>query len=580
MMKKAISCLLLGLASTVVMAVPAKPGLWKTLRLNDGTEVRAQLRGDEHVHFWMTEDGRRLMKSDGVLTEVDEVQIAARMVRRKAPLGQSGVRKAPRKVNAGERTHYEGRKKGLVILAQYQDVAFKSANNLARYKRILNEEGYSVGSFKGSVADYFKAQSRGQFELDFDVVGPYTLKYSRSYYGGNDSDDNDKNPEAMIVEACRAANEEVNFKDYDWDGDGEVDQVFVLYAGTGEADSYDDEAVWPHMYNLSYTNRALKLDGVTIDTYACSNEVDMAGSIEGIGCFCHEFSHCMGFPDFYDTSYSGFFGMSSFDLMDNGSYNGNGFVPAGYTAHERMMCGWLEPIELAEEDVDVENLKALSEGGESYIIYNKAHPDEYYMLENRQKTGWDAQLPARGLMITHVDFDKDIWFDNTPNTKVTNADRRMYGYSKTNDHQRCTIFHADDNDDSKYWNSSMQYYTRQTLTGDLYPYRTNDSLTNESAPAATLYNANTDGSKLMNRRVLSITQNTDKTVSFRYKATARDEEDGIGILRNGENEKMRNGAGAVYDLSGRRVTSGSLPLAPSHFQKGVYIQNGKRIVVR
>jgi len=245
-----------------------------------------------------------------------------------------------------------------------------------------------------------------------------------------------------------------------------------------------------------------------------------------------------------------------------------------------MMCGWLEPIELAEEDVDVENLKALSDGGESYIIYNKAHPDEYYMLENRQKTGWDAQLPARGLMITHVDFDKDIWFDNTPNTKVTNADRRTYGYSKTNDHQRCTIFHADDNDDSKYWNSSMGYYTRQTLTGDLYPYRTNDSLTNESAPAATLYNANTDGSKLMNRRVLSITQNTDKTVSFRYKATARDEEDGIGILRNGENEKMRNGAGAVYDLSGRRVTSGSLPLAPSHFQKGVYIQNGKRIVVR
>lgn len=559
------------------MAVPAKPGLWKILKLSDGTEVRAQLRGDEYVHFWMTEDGRRLMKLDGVLTEVDETQIAGRMAKRKAPQSPSGARKAPRRVTPGERTHYVGKKKGLVILAQYQDVKFKSANNLAKYKRIMNEEGYSVGKFKGSVCDYFKAQSRGVFELDFDVVGPYTLANKRAYYGENDSEGEDKNAEAMIVEACKAANEEVNFKDYDWDGDGEVDQVFVLYAGTGEADSYDEESVWPHMYELSYTNSALRLDGVKIDTYACSNEVDYAGSIEGIGCFCHEFSHCLGFPDFYDVSYSGYFGMSEFDLMDAGVYNGEGFVPAGYTAHELMMCGWLDPIELSDEDVSVENMKALSDGGESYIIYNKAHPDEYYMLENRQKTGWDAGLPTRGLMISHVDFDKDIWNDNTPNTKVTAADMRRYGYTKTNDHQRCTIFHADNDDDSKYWKYMDDYgqysYSKKTLTGDLYPYRSNDSLTNTSVPAATLYNRNTDDTKLMNRRVLEIKQNTDKTMSFLFKATATDNEDGVESIQDSK-LKIQNGVGKVYDLSGRSVDDSQ------SIKKGIYIVNGRKRVVR
>ncbi len=573
-MKKSILYLLLGLASTAAMAVPAKPGLWKTLKLKDGTEVRACLRGDEHVHFWQTEDGRRLIKADGLYAEVDEAQIAVHAARRRAPLAQSRARKAPRKVTIGERTHYGGVKKGLVILVQYQDVKFKTANNLAKYKRIMNEEGYNVGNFRGSVCDYFKAQSRGQFELDFDVVGPYTMANKRTYYGANDNQGNDKNPEAMIVEACKAADAEVNFQDYDWDGDGEVDQVFVLYAGTGEADSDDEDSVWPHMYALN--NRYLTLDGVIVDTYACSNEVDMSGNIEGIGCFCHEFSHCMGFPDLYDTSYSGNFGMSDFDLMDSGSYNGDTFVPAGYSGHEKMMCGWQEPIELSDEDVTVENLAPLSDGGESYIIYNKAHPDEYYMLENRQKKDWDLKLPARGMMITHVDFDKDIWYDNTPNTKVTAADKRTYGYSKTNDHQRCTIFHADNDDDSGYWNARRGYYTKQTLTNDLYPYRTNNSLTNESVPAATLFNANTDGTKFMNRRVLNITQNSDGTISFQYKASATDVEDGIGEIENGK-WKIENGADAVFDLSGRRV---SVPSVSSVLPKGVYIINGKKRVVQ
>jgi hypothetical protein len=266
----------------------------------------------------------------------------------------------------------------------------------------------------------------------------------------------------------------------------------------------------------------MQLDGVIIDTYACSNEVTMSGSIEGIGCFCHEFSHCMGFPDFYDTSYSGWFGMGSFDLMCSGSYNGDTFIPCGYTAHEKMMCGWQEPIVLAGEDVLVENLKSMSEHGNTYIIYNDQHPDEYYMIENRQKTGWDAGYPAKGLMITHVDFDQGIWQDNTPNTKVTSKDKQQYGYSKTNDHQRMTIFHADNDDDSKYWDSREGYYTKTTVKSDLYPYSKNDSLTKTSKPAAALYTKNSKGTKFMEGAILNITQNSDGTMSFKYRATGGD----------------------------------------------------------
>ena len=565
-MKRLILALSLLMMTTVLMAVPAKRGLWKSLKLQDGTEVRAQLCGDEHVHFWQAENGKRFAKGVNGYEEITEEQLQKRAMRRRASTTQTRA-KAPRRVNMGDRTHYVGIKKGIVILVQYKDVMFQDGNDLARYKRILNEEGYtSSEGFKGSVCDFFKSQSRGVFELDFDVVGPYTLANKRSYYGRNDSNGNDVNAEAMIVEACRAANASVNFADYDWDEDGYVDQVFVLYAGTGEADGGAEETIWPHMYELSYSGKTLKLDNVTINTYACSNEIDPNDNIEGIGCFCHEFSHCLGFPDFYDTSYSGWFGMSYFDLMDAGCYNGNTFIPAGYTAHERMMCGWLEPIELNDEDVDIENLKPISDGGESYIIYNKAHPDEYYMIENRQRKYWDAGLPTKGLMITHVDFDIDIWNDNTPNTKVTKTDVRYYGYSKTNDHQRCTIFHADNDDDSKYWNSQQKNYTKTTLKNDLYPYVKADSLTNMSEPAASLYNENTDGTNFMNKRILNIKQNTDGTVSFKFRQPEGSETNGIETTVEDKQHPE-----TYFDLSGRCISKPT---------KGIYIINRKKIVVR
>lgn len=502
-MKKLLLALTLTMMTAGAWAVPAKRGMWKTITLSDGTEVRAQLTGDEHVHFWQTEAGQCYVEqADGVFDVADLDQLRSRAASRRATL--SARKRAPKRVVTGDQTHYTGQKKGIVILMQFTDTSFKTANNNAKYNDILNKENYTTSPFKGSVADYFKAQSGGVFELNFDVVGPYTAKNKASYYGANNSEGSDMRPEELIVEAVKAANAEVNFKDYDWDGDGEVDQVFVLYAGKGEADGGAKSTIWPHMWYLSETNSSLSLDGVLIDTYACSNEIMPSGEIEGIGCFCHEFSHCLGFPDFYDTSYSGWYGTGDYDLMCGGSYNGGTFKPAGYTAYEKWMAGWIEPIVLDKEGVTVENMKPLSDGGEAYIIYNDGNRNEYYLVENRQKTGWDASLPGKGLMITHVDFDSQIWQDNTPNTKVTSSDVALYGYSKTNNHQRCAIIRAD--------NSSSQYNTGN----ELYPYGTKNSLTDSSTPKASLFNANTDGSKLMHKPITEIKQNSDMTMSFKF----------------------------------------------------------------
>ena len=520
--KTLLSLSLMTLVTAATFAVPARPGQWKTVKLSNGTEVRATLCGDEHAHFWRTADGLCLREQeDGTYATVtlEQIQLQASQHRARAAKVIK-ARNQMRRVVIGQKTHYVGQKKGIVILVQFTDTKFKTANNLEKYKKVMNTENYNEGNFRGSVSDFFKAQSNNTFELDFDVVGPYTMTNGYAYYGKDSGGEgNDQHADEMVAKACQKAAEEVNFADYDWDGDGEVDQVYVVYAGKGQADGGNSNTIWPHMYSLDEAGYgAVTLDGVKINTYACGSELDGNGSLEGIGTFCHEFSHCLGFPDFYDTAYQGWFGMSQFDLMDSGSYNGNGFCPPNYTAHEKMMCGWQEPIVLGDEDVKVENLKSMSDYGETYVIYNDAHPDEYFMIENRQKKGWDASYPAKGLMISHVDFNADVWLDNTPNTKITASDKAYYGYRSTNDHQRMTIMHADNNDDSQYYSTWIGGYTQQTLDKDLYPYQSKDSLTPTSKPAPTLYNKNKKGTKTVEWAITGIKQNSDGTMNFFYRA--------------------------------------------------------------
>ncbi len=493
-------------------SVPAKRGVWRTITLSNGLTVKARLCGDEHAHWWQAEDGScfdvdSLGKGKAVVPQELMSKARSRMAARRQAARRANAKKASQRIATnGNKGKFQGQRHGLIILVNFADSKFNTSKfgpTQTLYSRIANEANYGENNFKGSISDYFKAQSGGQFLLDFDVAGPVTLPHRYSYYGQNDDDGYDKRPKEMVKEACQAVDGSVDFSKYEWDGDGEMEEVFVVYAGNGEHDTANQPSlIWPHMDNLANYGEQLTLDGVTINTYACASELNGDKTLSGIGTFCHEFSHCMGFPDMYDTASDGNnFGMGSWDLMDYGSYNGDGYVPAGYSGYEKMVCGWTTPIEL-DKPMTVNGMERLADMGQTYIIYNKGNRNEYYILENRQQSGFDKYLPGSGLLIERVDYDKDIWEWNAVNT--TNGGYYPEGsYTPSyNDHQRITIFHANNIEDDD--------------NNATYPYASLDSLTDSSQPSATVWNANADGTYLMHCRVYGITQNADGTVAFSF----------------------------------------------------------------
>ena len=516
-MKKFFMTLSLAIVTMAAMAVPAKPGVWKTLKLADGTEVRAQLKGDEYGHYWLTDDGRayRQMGNTDVFQTVDLTTVRQQAKERRQRVNEQRSRRLAKR-RASASSGYFGLKKGIIILVNFSDKSFADGHNNALFTRIANEQGFSEGDFCASMSDYFKAQSGGQFELDFDVVGPVTVSKKQSHYGANDDNDNDMYAGEMVCEAVKLAKDEIaDWTPYDWDNDGEVDQVYVVYAGEGEAAGGAASTIWPHAYNLYSANYFGDGTGpvtvgtnLVVNTYACGPELRGVGQIEGIGTMCHEFSHCLGYPDFYDTDYSGGWGMDMWDLMDQGSYNGDGFCPAGYTSYERWVAGWSEPVELGDEDVTVTGMKSLQEGGEYYIIYNPENRNEYYLLENRQYIGWDEGLPGAGLLILHVDYDENVWANNKPNDEPS--------------HQRMTWVAAD----NAYQYETYQgdkYLTWEGLETDPYPYvtnsKTNNKFNKDTKPAAKFYNKKSKMSTNMTSSVEDITLDDEEgTISFNYVA--------------------------------------------------------------
>lgn len=575
-MKLLMLASLLGFVALSAQAVPAKKGVWRMVTLADGTQKRVELRGDEFCSYWVDAEGvsynldsesKRYVRVDANALQLRASQLRAKAnqdrIARMAKARHMTVKKSLGQTNGS----YFGKKKGLIILVQYKDKKFKFGHNQKMYNRIANETGYanSLG-FVGSVKDYFLAQSNGQFELDFDVVGPYTLNHEYAYYGAPLGDSHDVRPCDMVYDACRLADPDVNFADYDWDGDGYVEQVYVLFAGLGQAAGGDENTIWPHEYKLQYGNNGAyvsKDNNVVVNTYACGPELTLQYTpvayrerVDGIGTLCHEFSHCLGYPDLYDTNYGGNFGMGSFDLMDAGSYNGESFCPPNYSAYEKWFAGWITPTVL-DKPASVKGMQAQDvKYGQAFVVYNDNNKNEYYLIENRQQNVgiWDKQLPASGMMITHVDYDKNIWESNHVNTIVNYSGDYAY---LNNDHQRLTIFHADNEEGS----------SADSQAGDLYPFNGNNSLTDTSSPAAIIY----QGGSTMGKPITNITLNEDGSIDFDFMGGSNDNI--ISGIHFVENDEMSSFGQGVYSLDGRYMGTSANGL-----DKGIYIVNGKKIV--
>ena len=572
--------------AVAVMAIPAKR-VWRTFIQPDGTSIELMLIGDERLHYYVTRDEvpvievddvfyfakseENMVKSTGVMAREQQFRqpedlAAIHTIDEMESLREHSIKNGMRRVNRiGENDHpdYLGHKKGLIILANFKDKKFwdysaedEGQATWERYNDIANKVGYTNSKYGaiGSVHDYYYDQSYGKFNLTFDVVGPVQLSKNFSYYGSNANGDDSKAPE-MIMECCQLADSLVDFNDYDWDGDGVVEEVFVLYAGYGEATGGPANTIWPHMWTLSsaaYYNSKIpaefQLDDAMIDVYACSNELyaNYGNTEMGLGVICHEFSHCLGLPDFYDTSYAGNYGMGEWDILDSGSYNGPqgiGWVPAGYTSYERAYAGWLKYNELTY-DRWVVNQKPLNERGNAYVIYNDNNRNEYFLLENRNKTKWDSFLPGNGLLIIHVDYNQAIWESNSVNTT---------GYG--NSHQRMTVFHA----------------SNSTRGGhDAYPYNGNDSLTDKSSPKASIYHTNTDGTKLMHKPVTEIKRNK-QNASISFFFSNNNKKGNQMVDRIDEFLDQKAGIAAVYSINGVKVKENVDESEVRNLPKGTYI---------
>lgn len=451
-------CLLSGY-SLLVSAVPAKPGKI-TYRQPDGIYVTVSIHGDEFSHWYETEDGKVLLHgSDGALcyamldasgravpsdvaaTEVGERDARAADVAlrqdRNALLKSIGVKGAEaRKAAAAAKPgtisrsfSTEGVVNGLVILAEYQDVKFSEGHTRDVYDRLSNTPGYAGEHASCSVYDYFVAQSYGKFTPHFDVVGPVTLPHEMSYYGISELA-----PE-MIIDACNEAKNTLgtDFSKYDVNNDGNVDFVFVIYAGYGESQGASYKTVWPQKVDLTYASWNT-YDGLYLSAAACSCELrgNEGASLDGIGTFCHEFSHILGLPDVYDTGTGGTgFGMGCWDAMDRGIYLDDSRTPAGYTAMDKYSVGWIEPKILSEPARDV-RLEPLSQAADAYFIVCESDADEYYTLENRQNTGCDKALPGHGLIISHVHYVPSLWSSNRVN-------------ASSNEYEHISLVAADNN---------------------------------------------------------------------------------------------------------------------------------------
>ena len=442
-----------------------------------------------------------------------------------------------------------------IVLVEFADRPFCAAGNTAEEVRANYElffNGYddeavfkATGSY-GSVFSYYDEMSKGKFLPDFEIIGPVRLNEGYAHYGSNSPGrSKDINISSFYQEAVTKAVKlfDVDWNQFDNNGDGKVDMVYFVHAGWGEnilnykddngvVQNMDPDAIWAKEGTSSQS--VSTDDGKTV-VFACFGvsaearyksgtklKEDVAGEfgptgynpenlqMDGIGVCIHEISHALGLPDFYDTVGDGY-GMDSWSVMDYGEYANNGYNPGGYNAYERSFMGWEELPALTEPQVLT--ISCFADGGHGYKIVNPANADEYYVIENRQPKGWDeyACKYGNGLAITHVDYLKSKWTGNRVNTLSGGAGA---------DHQRMTPIAANNEyktrskDGTEAWRESQK---GMCFPGNQFVY----DFTDETNPAARVYSGMHVYSGLMGQPLRNITLNEDATITVCFRTNGK-----------------------------------------------------------
>jgi M6 family metalloprotease-like protein len=450
-----------------------------------------------------------------------------------------------------------------VVMVQFSDKKFDEYTTPEKLTRLFNEKGYADEEYAvGSVKDYYESQSEGLFTPSFEVVATVTLDRGYAYYGKNGSGGSiDTNSRTFVKEAIqKAINAGVDFNKYATNG--AVPLVSLYYAGPGEHSAFEEGCenyLWAHFSEMSNVT----LGGVKFNSYFVGNElfqnyayddngelIVVDAKIDGIGIFCHEFSHALGLPDFYYTGtnnavFERLLTMDFWSVMDYGQYAYDGYAPVPYTAYERSFLGWLKLEELTEAHrgkVDLYGIDTDTDAPKAYVLTNPKNANEYYILENRQLSTWHPVFLGSGMLVLHVDYSASAWENNGPNNDEM--------------HPRMAYVPADNLKQSKSTMNGWNDYK-----GDLYPgIAQNFNLTSTSIPATTLY---TGG--MLEKPVYDISEN-DGVITFYY---LQDKET-TAITSPVINEPK---GALIYDLYGRQISSPQ--------QKGaIYIKDGYKVVAQ
>lgn len=481
----------------------------------DGSTFSANICGDEWIRIRTTEDGCAIikdndgwwcygkydnegnLKSTGLHVGHADAEVMAES--RNIPYGLLTEKAAARK-RAGQESALKTldairaqsmqtksgtskiQKRNLILLVEFSDVKFSYTRE--DFVNLLNQKGYKG---TGSVKDYYEEQFTDGWEFIFDVSDIITLPNRSAYYGNNVNDFDDK-PEEMVEQACKIADNKIDFSLYDQDGDDEVDNIYVFYAGKSEAEHTDEpDLIWPHQYFI-YSGEAgisLILDGKRIDRYACSEEISGERSMTGIGAFCHEYAHTFGLKDLYDTNYEKKDGWAAgtwrtTSLMDGGSYNNNSATPPYFNCLEREMLSLSSPIML-EMDTDYV-LEPIHQNGKYYRLDTDT-PGEYYLFECRSNDGWDKYIRGKGMLVYHIDKNaKELdgkyyynkWDLNTVNSNLQ--------------HQCVDIIEADGRSDAI---TSLSQLKNSDISTIFFPLKNVTSIGTEGTPALKYWNDKT-----------------------------------------------------------------------------------------
>lgn len=589
---------------TSIFAAKAKPGLTNIIQ-SDGSQLTVRLNGDENHHWYSTSDGILLVQvgsnyyiaqveEDGTLKATPQLahNASERGEREQNVIAQQDKDKFFNLINEDTAVlakpigntnppyfPHVGSPKALVILVQFQDVKFKTTDPVATFTHYLKgatgeaapeaNNAYSSQMVNyGSVTQYFSDMSGGQFTPQFDIVGPVTVSKNSAYYGsnGNGKEGGDTNFTEMIAEACKLVSGKVNYADYDQDNDGYVDLVYIIYAGYSESISGNSaDCLWPKsgttsIYNPENTKQLLTLNGKKICRYGINNEIngtpdDIDGEgkplLNGIGLFCHEFTHTMGIPDLYPTVGASRVDNQNpeyWDLMDGGEYTYYGYCPTPYSPWEMDVMGWTTPTELGEEAKQV-SLNSYINDRTAYKI-NGEH-DEYLLLQNVQQEGWWRYLYGHGLLVWRIDYpfetvglNRDQRLNNTigkPNVMIVPAD----GYVI-----------SDYNHGEGYQWTDAEY--KASLKADPFPGTQNVT----KLLSVTLNNST------LEKPIYNIKEENG-IITFDY---LKDFTTGIDSpITNTDTEKDAR----IYTLDGRYVGTDA-----SQLTKGVYIIGKKKVVIK